>query len=106
MKKTILILTSLVSLSSMASLYNCTQNEAQFIGTVKDLRVHKIDQGIRDCYYKIEFSSYQAHGMCPLDEVKATATELLDYDCMMGLQNGDQISGYLVEKNGTISLEQ
>ncbi len=87
-------------------MYNCTQNEAQFIGTVKELRVHRIDQGIRDCYFKVEFSSYQAHGLCPLDEGKASSVELLDYDCQMSLTNGDDISGYLVEKNGSVYLDK
>lgn len=88
-----------------ANAFECSQNEAQFIGTVKNLRVLKIDQGIRDCFYKIEFSSYQAHGLCPLSEGRAYSAELLDSDCSMSLTEGQEISGYLVEKNGYIYLD-
>lgn len=101
---------SLIALIAFGALFSvnafeCKQNEAQFIGTVKDLRVVRIDQGIRDCFYKIEFSSYQVHGLCPLDEGKAASAELADYDCSMSLKNGQDISGYLVEKDGNVYLD-
>lgn len=102
------IISAMVLLGSFSSVsaYTCSQNEAQFIGTVKELRIVKIDQGIRDCYYKIDFSDYRVHGLCPLDESKASTTELLDLDCSMGLENGQHISGYLVEKNGEVFLDK
>lgn len=102
--KSLIAMIALVSLTSVSA-YECKQNEAQFIGTVKNLRVERIDQGIRDCFYKIEFSSYQVHGLCPLDEAKASSVELVDYDCSMSLKNGDAISGYLVEKNGNVYID-
>ncbi len=103
--KSLIALMALVSLSSSVSAFECKQNEAQFIGTVKDLRVVKIDQGIRNCHYKIAFSDFKPHGFCPLDEGLASSSELIDTDCSMSLKNGDGISGYLVEKNGEIYLD-
>lgn len=105
MKAMISAMVLLVSSSSVYA-YSCTQNEAQFMGTVKELRVVKIDQGIRDCYYKINFLDYRLHGLCPLHESVAANTELLDSDCSMGLENGQDISGYLVEKNGEVFLDK
>ncbi len=96
----------LLAFSSSVFAYSCPQNEAQFIGTVKDLRIVKIDQGLRDCYYQINFSDYRTHGLCPLDESLAASTELLDSDCSMGLENGKEISGYLIEKNGEVFLDK
>lgn len=103
MKTFFFALTSLCLSSAYA--FNCSQNEAQFIGKVKDLRIVKIDQGIRDCYFKIEFTRFDQSMICPLDEGKASTTELLDSDCNRGLENGQEISGYLVEKNGYIYID-
>lgn len=103
MKAMLITLTSLFLSSAYA--FNCTQNEAQFIGTVKDLRVVKIDQGIRDCYFRIEFIRFDQSMVCPLDEGQAANTEILDSDCRMGLENSQEISGYLVEKNGYIYID-
>lgn len=103
MKTILLALSTLVMSSTFA--FDCAQNEAQFMGKVKDLRIVKIDQGIRDCYFKIEFSRFDQSMVCPLDEGKAASAELLDTDCRMGLENGQDISGYLVEKNGFIYID-
>lgn len=103
MKTIVLALTTLAFSSAFA--FDCKQNEAQFIGKVTDLRVERIDQGIRDCYFKIQFTRFDQSMVCPLDEGKASSVELLDYDCRMGLENGQEISGYLVEKDGYIYIE-
>lgn len=103
MKTIVLALTTLAFSSAFA--FDCQQNEAQFIGKVTDLRVERIDQGIRDCYFKIQFTRFDQSMVCPLDEGKAASTELLDSDCRMGLENGQEISGYLVEKNGFIYID-
>ncbi len=103
MKTILFALSALVMANAHA--FDCKQNEAQFIGKVSDLRVVKIDQGIRDCYFKIQFTRFDSSMVCPMDESAAANTELLDSDCRMGLENGHEISGYLVEKNGSIYLE-
>ena len=103
--KSLIVLIDCMTLTSLSA-FECKQNEAQFIGSVKDLRVVKIDQGIRDCYYKIDFQDYRVHGLCPLYESTASVSELLDSDCSMGLENGQAISGYLVEKNGEVFLDK
>jgi len=95
-----------LGLAVSANAFECKQNEAQFIGKVKELRVERIDQGIRDCFYKIDFLDYKLHALCPLHESKAANTELVDYDCSMGLENGSDISGYLVEKDGEVFLDK
>lgn len=102
--KTILVALSALVMAN-AHAFDCSQNEAQFIGKVTALREVKIDQGIRDCYFRIQFSRFDQSMVCPLDEGQATNTELLDSDCKMNLQNGQEISGYLIEKNGFIYIE-
>lgn len=102
--KTFFIALSSLVLSSVHA-FDCTQNEAQFIGKVTDLRVVRIDQGIRDCYFKIQFTRFDSSMVCPLDEGTVASTELLDADCRMNLENGQEISGYLIEKNGYLSIE-
>jgi len=102
--KTILVALSALVIAN-ANAFDCKQNEAQFIGKVSDLRIVKIDQGIRDCYFKIQFTRFDSSMVCPLDESAAASTELLDSDCRMNLQNDQEISGYLIEKSGTIYIE-
>lgn len=102
--KTMITMLALAFIGSVGA-FECKQNEAQFIGKVKDLRVERIDQGIRDCFYKIEFSRYDISQICPLDEAKASSVEYVDYDCKLGLENGQEISGYLVEKDGYVIVE-
>lgn len=103
MKFMLVAITSLFLSSAFA--FDCSQNEAQFIGKVIDLRIERVDQGIRDCYFKVQFTRFDSSMVCPLDEGKATSAELLDFDCRMNLENGQEISGYLVEKNGFIYID-
>jgi hypothetical protein len=101
-----IILASLAFLLfSSAYAFDCAQNEAQFIGKVSDVRVVKIDQGIRDCYFKIQFTRFDSSALCPMDNAQASNTEFLDSDCQQNLENGKEISGYLIQRDGSIFLD-
>ncbi len=100
MKTIFLALAFLVSAQSVLA---CSNPEAQFIGKVTEYKKVGIDQYNYDCSFKIDFTSYQASGVCPLDSVEASQTEFIDTQC--SLKNGDEVSGYLVVKNGQIVIE-
>lgn len=102
--KSLSFLVSLVFLTSVQA-FECSQNEAQFIGNVTELKVTRIDQGIWDCTYKISFTRFNPSIVCPLDMELAAQEEFQDYNCSRQFTNGDEISGILVEKNGSIFIE-
>ena len=92
---------------STASAFECTQNEAQFIGEVKEVRVIQIDQGIRDCAYTLKFKLFNPSIICPIDSVTAEQTEIIDFDCRLNAQAGDVLSGILLQgMNGNLVIEQ
>jgi len=105
MKFALAITASLLMTSAQS--FACTQFEAQVIGKVTSVRVHRIDQGVRDCYFKAEFKQFNPHGLCPIDQVTAESNEILDYDCRYNLQVGSDVSGYIIESrdNGQLILE-
>jgi len=86
--------------------YDCKQNEAQFIGNVTELRIVNLGPGVRDCTFKISFTRFNESQVCPLDYSLATEAEFEDYLCSRKLTNGDEISGYLVEKNGFVRIDE
>ena len=100
-----LFIVALVSMAS-AQAFVCTQNEAQFIGKVKELRVVRIDQGVRDCFFKIDFTYFQQNTLCPIDYSIANTNEVIDFDCSRSLENNQDISGVLIEKNNTLFIEE
>lgn len=102
MKSLLALMALAIAFTSQAE-FNCTQQEAQFIGTVRDTRVEWIDQGVFDCYFKIEFSRYNISMVCPLDISEAEGFELLDASC--ALKDGDEVSGILVKKDGVLFIE-
>lgn len=103
MKALIFSLFSFISLSAFA--FECTQNEAQFIGKVVEYQKDRVDQNIFDCSYKIEFSQLNVSLVCPLSEAEAFEARFEDTNCE--LKNGDFISGYLVQdlKTSKITIE-
>jgi len=104
MKFALTIAAALIATS--ASAFTCNYNEAQFIGTVTSVRVYRIDQGVRDCYVKIQFSDFKPSQICPIDEMAAQSTEILDSDCRSSLEAGQTVSGYLIEgKDGQIRID-
>jgi len=98
-----LFLASLIFGSLNAVAFDCTQSEAQFIGKIKSTRVERIDQGVRDCFHKLEFSLFNSSMVCPLDVVDASNLELTDFDCQ--LSEGAEVSGVLILKNGELTIE-
>ncbi len=97
------ILFAVAFLVSAQSVLACSNPEAQFIGKVTEYKKVGVDQYLYDCSFKIDFTSYQASGVCPLDSAEASNTEFVDANCE--LKNGDEVSGYLVVKNGQIVIE-
>ncbi len=86
--------------------FACPLFEAQFIGKVTSVRVVKIDQGTRDCYLKVQFSMFNPHVFCPIDQISAEQNEILDYDCRTSSEVGSTISGILLEgEEGQLILE-
>lgn len=99
MKLSSLIATSLFALSFSA--LACSQFEAQFAGQVTDLKID--NAGI--CHFKIDFSSFKEHTFCPLSYGAATANEFQVKCSTDSVKNGDSISGYIIEKQGQIFIE-
>lgn len=92
---------------SSASAFECTQNEAQFIGQVKEVKIIQIDQGIRDCAYTLKFNLFNPSMLCPIDSVTAEQTEIIDFDCRLNANVGDVLSGILLESmDGKLVIEQ
>jgi hypothetical protein len=103
--KTILVvyLSLIISITHAAE---CTQNEAQFIGKVSDTREARIDQGVRDCFVKIEFSQFNPNILCPLDISTATSSEIVDFNCDKNLEVDQAVSGILIQKNDILFIEE
>jgi hypothetical protein len=101
--KTILVIGA--ALFTIATAQACEVNSAQFIGKVRDLKVVWMDQGVRDCVFKIEFTQFQPAFACPVYPGEATYREFTDYDCQRNLSNGDQVSGVILEKDGQYQLD-
>ena len=99
----------LVFLSSLSvtSVYasECRQNEAQFIGNITELHVVNMGAGVRDCTYKISFTQFNENRVCPLDFSQAQLAVFEDYLCSSKFTNGDEISGVIIERNGSVFVE-
>jgi hypothetical protein len=105
--KSVLLTTLLLAASFQAHAdhFNCSQNEAQFIGTVKDvIHDYMAGDGIVRCSFEIEFLDFKSSGICPLSELDATQTRYNAPSCD-GLVEGSEISGYLIQKNGDVYIE-
>ncbi len=98
-----LFLASILLGSLNVSAFDCTQSEAQFIGKIKSTRVERIDQGVRDCFHKLDFSLFNSSMVCPLDIDEALNLEVFDYNCQ--LSEGSEVSGVLVLKDGQLVIE-
>jgi hypothetical protein len=90
---------------SSAHAFVCNQNEAQFIGVVKELRTIS-DIGGRDCFFKIDFSYFHQNILCPIDDSIINSNEVIDFDCSRNFENGQEISGVLIEKSSTLYIEE
>ncbi len=77
--------------------------EAQFIGKVTEYSKDHLDQNVVECSFKIKFTDYKESIVCPLSFYEAEETRFVDTSC--GLKNDDQVSGYLIVKDGQIVIE-
>lgn len=104
--KHVISMIALAVMTTSAFAFECSNNEAQFMGKVTSRRVNRIDQGVRDCYYKVEYSLFNSSMVCPLDQVSAETNEIFDYDCNLNLEVGQEVSGILLEsKDGQLTIE-
>ena len=86
MKALLALIFVVYSLSALA----CNP-EAQFIGTVKELKVY-------DSYFTFKVQAtrhYQVSGVCPLEEDQFNEA-VLTYPGTPSIKNGDEISGVMV----------
>lgn len=107
MKLVLSLITTLVFSSAVsANIFDCKQNEAQFIGQIREATIIRIDQGIRDCSYTMRFQVFNPSQICPIDWTLAEESEIIDYNCRFEGKAGDVISGILIEgKDGTFVIE-
>lgn len=102
--KFLVALIALVTITSIQA-FECSKNEAQFIGSVKESWISYDDHGVKECAVKIQFSDYKDSVICPIGYDVAAEAEILDLNCSLNLQVGSPVSGYLVEKNGVIVID-
>lgn len=101
MMKTLMVsaVALVVSISASAS-YECSQEEAQIRGYVVD--VQPVENS-KACTYRIEYTEFTSSAACPMNEEHAYLSRLTAESCLVN--EGDEVSGYLVYKNGQLSLE-
>ena len=100
MKNLFLSLGLLVAANSALA---CSNPEAQFVGTVTNHQEYTSYEVLVECYYSVKFSEYKESGVCALDEQEASKAVFFDATC--SLKDGDQVSGYLVVKDGEIAID-
>ena len=100
--KSLIALIALLSVTSLQA-FECKQNEAQFMGKVKDYWISYDDHGVKDCSVEIEYTDYKVSQVCPLDESEAKI--VLDLDCKLNLKSGQEVSGYLIGNNGVVVID-
>lgn len=85
--------------STTAHSWECKQLEAQFFGKITEARTDRIDQGVFDCYLRIEFTDLKPSILCPLDVGPASSGDIYAMGdmCEGNYEAGDEISGYLVQ---------
>ncbi len=115
MKK--LVLFCLLGLAVNTFAFECVQQEAQFIGNVSSLYIYQDDYAqIGQCHFKLNImrDNYRPSMVpgCALDYNEVLNTTFsYDYFRIPGLSTcpvrseGQEISGYLVKKNGKIIIE-
>ena len=97
--KTIIVLASLfVAQMSLA----CLQQEAQFIGHVKNFQSEKNGQQV-SCSYQIDYTMFNSSYVCPLYIGEVSYLRFVDETCQK--QNGEQVSGILVKKDDVVFIE-
>ena len=102
MKKLTLGLTLVITALLSAPSYSC-QQEAQFIGKVKNWGEIQRSESTSECFYEIEYTMFNSSLVCPLDIDEVGGERFQDFDC--NLKNGDQVSGYMSRVNDRIVLE-
>lgn len=104
MKKMLVSLCLTIPMTGFASTGSrCQEYSAQVIGKVIDWQQ---DASTGGCSFKLQFTYFRPHVLCPLNIGDARKTKFPDKDCK--LKNGDTQSGVLVEDglSGAVYLEQ
>lgn len=97
------LLLALITAVSASNAFAC-QEEAQFIGKVKNQHLIGFTEGQHVCAYQIEFSRFNPNMTCELSDSDASTTKFIDIGCKK--RNGSDASGYLVRKDGVIVWER
>ena len=95
-----LILASALVISS--AVFACDQQEAQFIGKVRNYSVVQ-NGNSRICTFEIDYSMFNYSQVCPLDEGEVAGIRFSDSSCSM--KDGDQVSGIMVKKGDSVYIE-
>lgn len=103
MKSLFFTLGLMIATSSYGMSFDCNQQEAQFIGTVREVQMRSLDQKTTQCFYKIQYSQYNPSMLCPLDIDEAYNAEFQDTSCQ--LRMNDEVSGYMVKKGDSLYIE-
>ncbi|MGZ5280530.1 MAG: hypothetical protein ACXWC9_11330 [Pseudobdellovibrionaceae bacterium] len=101
MKTLILSFAALLISFSVQASSECTQEEAQFNGEIVDIQ--PVDENSSACTYRIEFSELTSSIACPMNEEHAWLSRLDSATC--SLKEGEAVSGYLIFKDGILSIE-
>lgn len=99
MKQILLSILALISLKAAA----CKTPEAQFIGHIKNYTETQRSESIVECSFEIQFSSYQASEVCPLDAVEVVSYQFPDPTC--SLKDKDAVSGVLARRGSFIVIQ-
>lgn len=88
----------------------CTQQEAQYIGKVKNLYAYEdLYAQTGFCSFSIDFSYFNSSKLCMLDEnevVNQSITFDLRNETCPAYYEGQEISGIIFKRNNEISIER
>jgi hypothetical protein len=99
MKQIFLSILALISFKAAA----CETPEAEFIGEIKNHTEIQRSESIVECSFEIQFSTYKASEVCPLDPVEVVRYQFPDSTC--SLKDGDPVSGVLARRGSFIVIE-
>ena len=94
--KNLIMTVSLVATAFITTSGYACQEEAQFMGTIKNKSA--------DCSFEINFELFNSSIVCPLDIEDADSIRFENKDC--SFKNGDSVSGVLVKKDNQIVIEE
>ena len=95
MKNLIMVISLVATALITTSSYAC-QEEAQFMGTIKNKSA--------DCSLEISFETFNSSTVCPLEIEDVDTVRFENKNCSFKV--GDSVSGVLVKKDNQIVIEE